>query len=322
MLGVSMPGTDSAWAATPATQEETSKSHRRSLIIAVAAVVIVLAGLGAYLFLGRNTTKGGGGGGASNVVAAAAKATVHQKTAHVAIDVKVSTPGLGQIQGSSGVGDFDLAKNQGTLALSVPGVPPPGDEQQLVFDKKTVYVNLGSELSAVLPGKTWLSAEVLQMGSATQSVGTSLSGFERMVGNPSGSLRQLKGQGTKVVSLGNSTFDGTSVQGYTVTLSSEDVNRTADLVPASHTTETVYIADGLIKAIVIPTTQSIGGQLLNQNTFIVLSNYGAPVTVTTPPSSQVATIAQYQAAVASKPTTSSTVTPSGSGSAATSPGVG
>ena len=65
-----------------------------------------------------------------------------------------------------------------------------------------------------------------------------------MVGNPAALLRQLKGSGSTVVSLGASTFDGVSVQGYTVTLPSSVLNRNADHVPASHTTETVYVATG------------------------------------------------------------------------------
>ena len=48
---------------------------------------------------------------------------------------------------------------------------------------------------------------------------TSLSSFEQQVGNPLGLLRQLKAGGAKIVSIGPSTFDGTPVLGYTVTLS-------------------------------------------------------------------------------------------------------
>ncbi len=307
LLGISMPGTNSAAAATVLSEQEASKSHRRGLIIAVAAVVIVLAGLGAYLALGPNSTKGGGGtGGAKSATATAATATLHQKTAHVAIQVKL-TSALGQTDGPSAVGDFDLSKSQGTMTLTAPGLPAPGTTQ-MIFEKKTVYVEIGPGLSAVLPGKTWISADVLQVSSSTSAVGASLSGLERTVGNPAGVLHQLKVSGATVVSLGHSTFDGTPVQGYTVTLSSKALSRSADLVPASHTTETVYVASasGLVTAIVIPSTVTTDGQVINQNTYIVFSNFGAPVTVTPPPSSDVATIEEYQAAVANKPTTPTT----------------
>jgi hypothetical protein len=305
LLGVSMPGTNSAVTAKVVSEQEASKSHRRGLIIAVAAVVVVLAGLGAYLAFGSNSTKGGKGNGKS-ATAAAAAATLHQKTAHVAIDVKLSTAALGQTDGPSAVGDFDLTKSQGTLTLTVPSLPPPGTTP-MIFEKGTVYINLGSGLSATLPGKTWLSADVLQVSSSS-AIGGSLSGFEQTVGNPAGLLRQLKGNSSTVVSLGHSTFDGTPVRGYTVTLSSKALTHSAELVPASHTTETVYVASssGLVTAIVIPSTMSVDGQLVNQNTYIVFSNFGAPVTVTTPPPSDVATLAEYQAAVANKPTTPTT----------------
>jgi Protein of unknown function (DUF2510) len=327
LLGVSMPGTN--WATTTtattsavASEEQASKSHRRGLIIAIAAVVVVLAGLGAYIGLNHHSSKGGGkhGNADKSATAAAATSTVHQKTAQVAISTKLSSSGLGQTDGPSAVGYFNLTKSQGTMTLTVPGAPPPGTTL-MIFDKKTVYVNLGSQVSSVMPGKTWVSASILQVGSSTAGVGTSLSGFEQMVGNPAGLLRQLKGKAAKVVVLGHSTFDGTAVQGYTVTFSSKELTKAANLVPASHTTETVYVASGnLIKAIVIPTTVSSGGQLINQNTYVVFSNFGAPVTATPPPPSEVVTLAQYQAAIG-KPTTPTT-TPPGSPTGASSPGSG
>ena len=45
------------------------------------------------------------------------------------------------------------------MTLTVPGLPASAQQQQLVFDKKTVYVNLGSSLSTVMPGKTWISGD-------------------------------------------------------------------------------------------------------------------------------------------------------------------
>jgi hypothetical protein len=321
LLGVSMPGTNSA-ADTTAIDAKTSKSHRRGVLVAVIAVVVVLAGLGIYLAVDHKSPKGGshGGGGKAtanqNAVSAAATATVQKKTATIAVDVKVSSTALGQTQGPNGTGGFELPKEQGTMALTLPGLPASASQQQLVFDKKTVYVNLGSSLSAVLPGKTWVSGDIVDVSSSTQGIGTGLSGFEQMVGNPAGLLRQLKGNSSTIVSLGASTFDGVSVQGYTVTLSSKVVSRNADLVPGTHTTETVYVADGLIKAIVIPTTVNTDGQLLHEDTYVVYSNYGAPVTVTIPPPTQVATIAEYRAAVGTAGT------PPTSSSAAQSPGSG
>ena len=331
LLGVSMPGTNSASTGTAtAIEAKTAKSHRRGLLVAVVAVVVVLAGLGAYVAVEHKSSPGhghghGGGGGANagtkNAVSTAATATLHKKTAAVAIDVKITSTALGQTQGPNGTGDFNLAKEQGTMTLTVPGLPASAQQQQLVFDKKTVYVNLGSSLSATLPGKTWVTGSVLDISSSTQGIGTTLSGFEQMVGNPAGLLRQLKGTSSTVVPLGASTFDGVPVQGYTVTLSSKVLDKSATLVPTLHTSETVYVADGLIKAIVIPTTMSAGGQLLHENTYVVYSNYGAPVTVTIPPPSEVVTLAQYRAATGATATTPTTAPPL-STSAAESPGSG
>jgi hypothetical protein len=228
----------------------------------------------------------------------------------------VTSTALGQTQGPNGTGGFKLAKEQGTMTLTVPGLPASAQQQQLVFDKKTVYVNLGSALSAKVPGKTWVSGDILEVSSSTQGIGTTLSGFEQMIGNPAGLLRQLKGNGLTIVPLGSSTFDDVSVQGYTVTLPTNVLDHNAAVVPASHNTETVYVADGLIKAIVIPTTVNSSGQLFHEESYVVYSNYGAPVTVTLPPSTQVITIDQYRAL------SGTSTTPATSTSAAESPGSG
>ncbi len=313
LLGVSMPATNSATTTTATTiaiKEKAAKSRRLRLIMAVAAVVVVLAGLGIYVGLNHHSSKGGGKSHkAKNATAAAAAATTHEKTATVNISTKVSSA-LGQTDGPSAVGNFNLTKQEGSMAVTVPPSPTP---MQVVYKKKTIYVNLGTQLSAVMPGKTWVSASVIQIGSSSPGVSTSLSGFVQMVGNPLGLLRQLKGGGATIVSLGSSTFNGTPVEGYKVTLGSKSLKKSAGLVPATHTTETVYVAKsgGKIEAIVIPTTTTSGGQLINQTVTVAFSNFGAPVTVTVPPANETVTLAQYHAALG-QPSTTPTTTPPGS----------
>jgi hypothetical protein len=327
LLGVSMPAMNSATTTTATTiaiKEKAAKSRRLRLIMAVAAVVVVLAGLGIYVGLNHHSTKGGGKSHkAKNATAAAAAATTHEKTATVNISTKVSSP-LGQTDGPSAVGNFNLTKQEGSMAVTVPPSPTP---MQVVYKKKTIYVNLGTQLSAVMPGKTWVSASVVQIGSSSPGVSTSLSGFVQMVGNPLGLLRQLKGGGATIVSLGSSTFNGTPVEGYKVTLGSKSLKKSAGLVPATHTTETVYVAKsgGKIEAIVIPTTMTSGGQLINQTVTVAFSNFGAPVTVTVPPASETVTLAQYHAALGqptNAPTNAPAAPPPGSPTGASSPGSG
>jgi hypothetical protein len=310
LLGVSMPNADSATTVTATTiaiKEKAAKSHRRGLIIAIAAVVVVLAGLGVYVGLNHHSSKGGGKSHkVKDATAAASAATTHEKTASVAISTTLSSA-LGQSAGPSATGDFNLTKNEGTMAVTV---PPSTTPQQVVFKKKTIYVNLGSQLSAVMPGKTWVSASVAQIGSTSTGISPGLSGFVQLVGNPLGLLRQLKGGGATIVPLGSSTYDGTPVQGYKVTLSSKALKKSAGLVPTTHTTETVYVAKsgGQIKAIVIPTTTTSGGQLINQTVTAVFSNFGTPVTVTVPPANETVTLAQYHAALGQPTTPTSTPT--------------
>ncbi len=299
LLGVSMPGSNAA-AASLATEAEAdkAKTHRRGVLVAVLAVVVVLAGLGAYLVIDHHggKTKKGGKDGSSGPVAAAAKASLHQKSVHVTLDVQLQASNLGLTQGLSGQGDFDLSKNSGSVTLTVPGATGP-TTRQIIYIDKTVYVNLGTQLSSVIPGKTWVSTDVLGVASAGASVGSTTASFEQLVGNPSALMRQLRGTSAKVVPLGSSVFDGTPVTGYAVILSNKEIHHNIELVPSSHTRENVYVdSNGLIKAIVIPTTVVTGTQSFKETTTITFSNYGAPVTIAPPPASETVPIAQFAAA--------------------------
>ena len=103
--------------------------------------------------------------------------------------------------------------------------------------------------------------------------------------------------------LGVSTLDGARVQGYLVKLSPNDsssagASSLGTATAGAHAGENLYVAsNGQVKAIVIPVEVSSNGQSFRESIHIVFSHYGHPVTVTPPPPSEVATLAQYQAAL-------------------------
>ena len=168
-----MPGTNSATTTTATTaavisEEQASKSHRRGLIIAIAAVVVVLARTGGLpraqppFREGRRQGRQG-----ENATAAAALATTNEKTAHVAISTKLSASGLGQTDGPERGRRLQPVEERG---LDDRDRARPATPCQVVFKKKTIYVNRRGGLSAVLPGKTWVSATVLQLSSSVSRV--------------------------------------------------------------------------------------------------------------------------------------------------------
>ena len=294
---------------------------RRGLIVAVVAVVVLFgAGVG-FILAGGNGGNGGSGGNSGNSgnsggsggggatasavgVTGAVKKTLHAGTVEAAVLVTVSSAGGSSLQQIlSGTGAFQLEDDTGTMSLNVPGAPTAEASTQMVFVGSTVYVYLGAQLSALVPGKTWISATPAELGSPSSGLTSGISAFEQLLGNPVALVQQLNAGSTRFTALGVSTLDGTRVQGYLVKLSptassSAGTSSLGTATAGTHAAENLYVAsNGQVKAIVIPVEVSSNGETFRESIHIVFSHYGHPVTVTPPPPSEVATLAQYQAAL-------------------------
>ena len=288
---------------------------RRGIVVAVVAVVVLFgAGVGFILAggnggsnSGNSGDSGGGGGGATASavgVTGAVKKTLHAGTVDAAVLVTVSSAGGSSLQQIlSGTGAFQLKDDTGTMSLNVPGAPASEASTQLVFVGPTVYVYLGAQLSALIPGKTWISATPAELGSPSSGLTSGISAFEQLLGNPVALVQQLNAGSTRFTALGVSTLDGTRVQGYVVKLtpsgsSAAGASSLGTVTAGAHAGENLYVAsNGQVKAIVIPVEVSSNGETFRESIHIVFSHYGHPVTVTPPPPSEVATLAQYQAAL-------------------------
>ena len=275
------------------------QAHRRTMLLSAVAVrVLVVGGVGiaAYVVLGGHNSAA-----ASEAVAKAVTQSLNEQTADISLDADVSTAGLNEHITATGA--FNLATHSGTMTITLPDGGPQSSEQ-VIEDGSTVYVSMPTVLGALLPGKGWVSADASTLASGDSGLGSDLNGMD----DPSAMLHQLQNQGDPVASLGPSTFEGTSVNEYSVTIPLSRLENDLGQLPAddrqlasgtlpSSITEKVYIDDtGLLRGVVVPISISLDDHSLSETVQMSYSNYGTPVTVTPPPANEVATLQQFEAA--------------------------
>ncbi len=273
-------------------------AHQRSLVVVAAVVVVlVVVAAGAYLIFGDSSSSG-----ASNQVTNAAHYTLQKHSVDVSFSVTAVSSGPLTTSGSSGSsgssaltgsGSLDLTSDSGNMTLTPVGGGSQGTEQVL-FIGKTFYVSF-SGVSVLEPGKRWISADHTELASATSAVGSGTSTFVQVVGNPAASVQQLESSGLGVTSLGASTYEGTAVRGYKVVLNGSADGATNGVSVGSHGSETVYVTSShLVRAIVVPVTVDVNGASFSETLAMVFTNYGTPISVTTPPASEVVSFSQYE----------------------------
>jgi len=161
-------------------------------------------------------------------------------------------------------------------------------------------------LAQVVPGKSWLSVDLSSLGaSAGQSPSTLATGD-----NPTAMLRILAQQGNTVVPLGSSTLDGTTVQGYSVTLDPTAIkNKIAqDKLPSWMTDALshvnigdvdldVYVdGTGLLRRFSLSLSETVPtAGAIRVDESLDFSDYGTTVTVSAPPPDQVVSLQQFLA---------------------------
>jgi len=275
--------------------EPTPVRHpRRRLVSGVAALVVVAAVASGAVVLT-------GGKSAQAAVVDSVNSTMADRTAHVDMNLAVDTPS-GTVTGT-GTGDIDFTQNAMQLQLAV-GVAGQNIDMQAVYVAGSVYEQIPG-IDQLIPGKSWISLDLSSLQSAVGSQGTSAFGTGD---NPTALLRLLAQQGNNVVALGPSTVDGTSVQGYEVTLDPAAVKgelahaklpswMTAALseVDTPTTTLKVFVdGSGLLRRFSLgldETVASAGKVAVDES--LDFSRYGAPVSVSAPPADQVASFEQF-----------------------------
>jgi hypothetical protein len=294
---------DSALAPASASGDSAPRRPRgRVLVSTLAVVVLAAAGVGAYVVVsGRNTAAS-----ASQQVASAATDSISQNSVDMTMAMTVSGLSLPALSsGVSGTGQFDFVNHEGSITLQLPSVT--SQSAQLIFDGQTVYASIGSLVSDLFPGKTWVSAPASQFSSQASDLGSAITDFGSLLGDPSQMLKELESEGGTVTSLGATTYEGTAVTEYQVIPSSGSIANGLSLLPSSlklgalgmgvKITEDVYVGtDGLLRAIEVPISMALLGKSFTATMQMGFTNYGAPVSITPPPASEVVPMSQFRAA--------------------------
>jgi hypothetical protein len=186
------------------------------------ALLTVLGGLAPAL-----AASGCGTSATLDPVAHAADSTTHARGAQVAFSGSIGAPGLGFSLTLSGHGQFNFAAHEGSLALSISGLPASAQaklgtsslEMNELFKSGSVYV--GSPLFAgKLPGGArWLRLDLRRVGGA---LGLDPSAAMSGGADPSQFLQYLKASGG-ITPVGQESLRGAPTTHYTGNLDLEKV---------------------------------------------------------------------------------------------------
>jgi hypothetical protein len=255
----------------------------------------------------------GGGTSAEAAVLNAVNTTMADKTAHITLTV--SANGDGQAINATGTGGIDFTQSAMQLQM-----PISVDGQQItlqeIYSGDTLYEGIPG-LDQLEPGKSWLSLDLSSIVKAAGQDSTSV------FNNPAAMLRVLGQQGNTVTSLGASTVDDVSVQGYEVTISPAALRADlakadlpswmrqamANVSPGVEHVKVYVDSQGLLRREALNIQMSLGSSPLAMTALVDFSAYGAPVSVSAPPADQVVSFQQFlqdaQAALGSQTSTSS-----------------
>jgi hypothetical protein len=277
---------------------------RRAAITAALAIAAAAA-----------VTAGCGGGTSTHALAldpvsAAATKTQDAGAARIRLNLVVHRQGkvfrvrgAGAIDGTSGKLSFDLGSlfRQNVIPASV---DPNATMSQLMHAKVTavsleqsgdyvVYLQLGLLSSQIPGGEHWIELDLSKLG---KSAGVDLGNLSGSQLSPTDLLGVLKSQGAKVQKLGTANVGGTTTTHYRVHVDVAKALKAKGLTspllagvpPAMKTlSEDVWIGkDGLVRRVGLAYGHPLGGSPRLALTMDIY-DYGAPVTIAAPPSSDV-----------------------------------
>jgi hypothetical protein len=288
--------------------QPTTPSTRRPLRLVGALSAVALIALAASMAL---VLSGGSNAGAS--VLTAVNSSLANKTADVTVTISGNAEGV--TVNASGSGIVDFTKNAMELSVSTT-VSGQQIQEKLIYLENALYEST-PDLSQLFPGKSWVSINLSEIEKAE---GPNAAGSLDSEGNPVAMLRLLAAQGNTVTPLGSSIIDGTSVQGYSVSINETTLHNDLAKLPSwmrQLTAKTavggisykIYIdGQNLLRRTTLTMHMSVDSLSLSMSETMDLSHYGVPFTVTAPPQAQVVSLQQLlqKASGTSSPSPSST----------------
>jgi hypothetical protein len=293
-------GADPSHPSSGASAPGTNAGKRSKTPVVVAAVVVVI-----LLVVGAVVVFGGSKSASAEVVDAV-NSTLSNGTAHLTLSISGQADGTSVI--GTGTGDIDFTDNDLQLQMTI-GAGGQHVPINAIYLGGVIYESVPG-LSAIAPGKSWLSLDL----SALQKEEAQDPSTSGLGSNPALMLQVLAHQGNTVVPLGPSTVDGVAVNGYSVTVDPSSVARQlkkADLpswmqqaaagLKVHNLDLKVYVdSSGMLRSFETQSSETVpGAGTVSFNEALDFSDYGAPVTVTAPPASQVESFQQLLQAAGS-----------------------
>jgi hypothetical protein len=210
--------------------------------------------------------------------------TVNAGSEHVVLSAKVAAGG--QTVALSGKGDFDSAKQLGTMhaTFALGGVQTVIEEVQ---SGNTIYVS-SPFFSAFLPaGKAWLK---LDLSTAAKTLGANASALTAQ--DPASALAQMQAV-TDLKEVGSQLVGGAPATHYRGRIDVSKLPASSSALVqssgASFGPVDVWVGDdGYVHRMRVTTSANAGGQTAKTTLTMTLSNFGLGVKASVPPASQTA----------------------------------
>jgi hypothetical protein len=264
--------------------------RRRAVLVTLVGVCLVVAVTGTAFALSSSKPSSAG---AAVVVRRALDTTL--ATNSLAFTLSESVDAASSTIALSGRGECDLSSALCGVTMDYSGVLSSAGTIRVVYSGGTVYLNLGSALSGLLP-TPWVSLPVSNSSSASLGVSAS----------PLAGLSLLASEGATVTNDGSVSENGQSMTQYTVSVDASQVQKlitsSAATLPSWMTTaaskfssgtvvETVDVdAAGRLGYLGAQVNETVAGTSVGVNIDETVTGYGVPVSVTVPPASQVTSI--------------------------------
>jgi hypothetical protein len=202
----------------------------------------------------------------------------------------------------SGTGTSDFTEGTAQMTMQLGG-DVGGLTEKVIYLGGVVYINEGSLISRILPGKSWVSVDLSQVVKDSGSLGTGSS----MTNNPVAALKLLAQQGNTATDLGPSTVNGVAVEGYSVTLSPANIHAalSSSHLPAwiqaaiatvknEHEAYQVYVtSSGQLARLVNRFSATAAGHFTTATIATDYSHFGEPVSITAPNPAQVGSFENF-----------------------------
>jgi hypothetical protein len=285
---------------------ETGRRRRSGFylgVVGVAVVALVGAVIGLVVSLSGPTVPGSGMAPTA-YVQSATQTTLQQRTADLVISGNVTA--AGSTQAITGSGDVNLTENSYQAKVNI----GPLVEQEVIVGGHC-YLGVsedGQNVSTTLSGKPWVDIPIPVEGTST-SLGAGTS-------DPLAQMKLLPSRGNKVTPLGTKAIDGTTVSGYSVTMSRQRMMAEVQQYLAStglsssaqqltlQAAETYsppkidvwFDSSNLLRRMTLTENSGTGAHSVMATVVMDFVNYGAPVAVTAPAPQDVVSYSQFVAA--------------------------